>query len=350
MDRIRVISVRLAISGLASPDACHAATVPIITCRRRQAAALIGLPMMTSRASSITKAASRQTYYTIRFLVDRERVDDAYRAYAYFRWVDDILDAAGGSRSQRRAFLERQKFLLDACYAGVAPRDVTVQEEMMAELIEHDHKAASGLQTYLRQMMQVMAFDVGRRGRLISQAELNEYTRWLATAVTEAMHFFIGQDGFAPRTEARYRAVSAAHIAHMLRDTFDDLQAGYYNVPREVLEANHIGPQDVHSDAYRGWVRGRVLLARDYFAAGQDYFAQVQSARHRLAGMAYTARFAWLLDAIEREGYRLRPNYSESKRLGTGLRMSWLTLSSMINLLGVRAVPRPVVGHRLGKL
>ena len=44
-------------------------------------------------APSITKAASRQTYYTIRFLVDRERVADAYRAYAYFRWVDDTLDA-----------------------------------------------------------------------------------------------------------------------------------------------------------------------------------------------------------------------------------------------------------------
>ena len=38
-------------------------------------------------ASSITKAASQQTYYTIRFLVDRERVPDAYRAYAYFRCV-----------------------------------------------------------------------------------------------------------------------------------------------------------------------------------------------------------------------------------------------------------------------
>jgi len=43
-------------------------------------------------APCITKAASKQAYYTIRFLVDHERVTDAYRAYAYFRWVDDILD------------------------------------------------------------------------------------------------------------------------------------------------------------------------------------------------------------------------------------------------------------------
>ena len=68
--------------------------------------------MNPSPASAITKAASKQTYYTIRLLVDRERVDDAYRAYGYFRWVDDTLDADSCSRSERTAFLLRQKELL----------------------------------------------------------------------------------------------------------------------------------------------------------------------------------------------------------------------------------------------
>jgi len=40
-------------------------------------------------AATITRTASKQTYYTIRFLVDAGLVEDAYRAYAYFRWVDD---------------------------------------------------------------------------------------------------------------------------------------------------------------------------------------------------------------------------------------------------------------------
>jgi len=38
--------------------------------------------MITTPASPIPKLASKQTNYTIRFLVGRERVDDAYRAYA----------------------------------------------------------------------------------------------------------------------------------------------------------------------------------------------------------------------------------------------------------------------------
>ena len=314
-------------------------------------------------APSITKAASNQTYYTIRFLVDRERVADAYRAYAYFRWVDDTLDGNSslsatnaidtcpGGRCQgavaRVSFLERQKSLLEKCYRGESISNATLEEQMLIELVKHDHEKNSGLQSYLRNMMHVMEFDARRRGRLISQAELNEYTRWLATAVTEAMHYFIGHCCHSPHDETRYLAVSAAHITHMLRDTLDDVQAGYYNIPREVLEANHIQPQDVQSKAYRAWVKSRVLLARKYFQAGRRYLARVENPRCRLAGLAYTARFEWLLDTIEREGYALRPEYSERKSLATGVRMGLSTLHALIDLHEGKTVHSPVASSLL---
>lgn len=232
--------------------------------------------MITNLASAITKAASKQTYYTIRFLVDRERVDDAYQAYAYFRWVDDVLDGDMGSKSERMY--------------------------------------------------------------------------WLFSAVIEAIHYFVGHEVFTPYNEMRYLAVSAAHITHMLRDSFDDAQAGYYNIPREVLDAHHIEPQDVHSDAYRAWVKSRVQLARQYFKAGKSYLALVQNPRFRLATFAYTARFEWLLDTIEREGYSLRPQYNERKSIGIGLQMIWLTLSSVMHSREIGELPRPVVSHPFGKL
>lgn len=282
-------------------------------------------------APSITKAASEQTYYTIRYLVDHERVTDAYRAYAYFRWVDDSLDAGSASPVDRTVFIDRQKSLLEKCYRGETPHDADIHETMLVELVQKDSEKNSGLQFYLRNMMGVMEFDVKRRGSWISQAELNEYTRLLASAVTEAMHYFIGHCCYSPHTEARYLAVTAAHITHMLRDTFDDMQAGYYNVPREVLVANHITPQDVDRDAYRAWVKSRVQLARSYFKAGREYLAQVQNPRCRLAGFAYAARFEWLLDTFEREGYLLRPQYTERKSVATGLHMMISALSSMLH-------------------
>jgi hypothetical protein len=300
--------------------------------------------MSADLAQSITRAASQQTYYTIRFLVDRARVADAFRAYGYFRWLDDLLDAdAAPALSERegearRAFVARQQRLLDSAYRGEAPRAVTREEHMLIELIQHDDEQDSGLQAYLRHMLRLMDFDSRRRGRLISQAELDQYTRWLATAVTEALLHFIGHAGGAPRAAARYRAVTGAHITHMLRDTFDDLPRGYYNIPREVLAAAGLGPQAVHSPAYRAWVQSRVRLAREHFQAGRAYFAQVPSARCRLAAMAYTARFSWLLDTLEREDYVLRASYPERKSVGTGLRMGWLTLAALAH--------RPAAGRR----
>jgi phytoene/squalene synthetase len=303
-------------------------------------------------ASSITKAASKQTYYTIRYLVDPERVADAYRAYAYFRWVDDTIDNDSAlseesrrefEAQQRSAFLARQKLLLEAGYRGEPFQDATAEEQMLIDLVRRDHETKSGLQSYLHNMMQVMEFDAGRRGRFISQAELNEYTRWLATAVTEAMHYFIGHCCYSPHDDTRYLAVTGAHITHMLRDTFDDGQAGYFNIPREVLEANHIQPGDLHSKAYRDWVRGRVNLARSYFERGREYLARVENPRCRLAGFAYTARFEWLLETIEREDYFLRPEYRQRKSFATGFRIGLSTLSAWSNLGRREGLTRRVV-------
>jgi phytoene/squalene synthetase len=310
--------------------------------------------MSASLASAITKAASKQTFYTIRFLVDRSRMDDAYRAYAYFRWVDDVLDAEGApsaasdevQRLERERFLERQRSLLDGCLRGHPPRVLNPPESMLVVLVRHADLEDGALEAYLRHMMRVMDFDVVRRGRLVSEVELNEYTRWLAVAVTEAMHHFIGNGSAAPRDETRYRAVAGAHILHMLRDTAADLRAGYYNVPREWLERFSIGPGDLHCDAYRSWVAARVGLARANLEAGRAYYGRVQSPRHRLAGLAYMARFEWLIEQLEQDEFMLRPRYDDVRSLGTGLRMSWLTIAGFAGLRRPRgrpaALPAPV--------
>jgi phytoene/squalene synthetase len=294
--------------------------------------------MNQSLASSITKAGSKQTYYTLRFLVDRGRTEDAYRAYGYFRWVDDILDAETCPVSEREAFLERQKELLESCYRRKPLQVVDIREKMLVELVQHDQEKFSGLQLYLRNMMEVMEFDVGRRGRVISQVELEHYTYWLASAVTEFMHYFIGHNCYAPQDTTRYQAVMAAHITHMLRDTVEDVRVGYYNIPHEVLEEGAIGPKDVDSAAYQAWVQKRVRLARAYFEAGREYLTRLESQRCCLAGFAYIARFEWVLDTIEREGYRLRVNYDERKRLGSGVQMSWHALSALLGRHGSGAL------------
>jgi hypothetical protein len=283
-------------------------------------------------AAAITRAASKQTYYTIRALVDRGRTDAAYRAYAYFRWVDDWLDQGTRPGEEQRAFVERQQALVERCYRGESLGDLAPEERLLADLIHGDRDQNSGLQAYICNMMAVMAFDAHRRGRLISQRELDAYTHWLAVAVTEALHYFIGHHGASPRDQTRYLAVTGAHVTHMLRDALEDADVGYFNIPREIVAASRIAPWDVESQAYRAWVKTRVAQARACFKAGRDYLARVTNLRCRIAGFAYTLRFEGVLDAIEREGYLLRPHYPERKGRGRGLRMVgsalWMALAS----------------------
>jgi phytoene/squalene synthetase len=285
-----------------------------------------GFESSVDLAESITWAASKQTYYTVRYLVDRDRVPDAYRTYAYFRWVDDCLDQPSAELAERSAFVERQRALMECLYRGQTPLDLTTEEQMLADLVHSDREMNSGLQTYIRNMMSVMVFDAYRRGRLISQKELSEYTRWLATAVTEAMHYFIGHCCASPHNESRYLAVSAAHIVHMLRDAHEDTAEGYINIPREFLEAHAISASNIDSAPYRMWVKNRVQLARNYFKIGANYLSQVQNPRCRLAGYAYMARFTRFLDAIEKNDYRLQPDYAEFKHPVSALRMGWTVL------------------------
>jgi phytoene/squalene synthetase len=159
-------------------------------------------------------------------------------------------------------------------------------------------------------MMALMEFDAGRRGRLITESELDRYSQLLATAVMGAISYFIGHNCVYPDTRARPCAVLGAHIIHMLRDTFDDLESGYFNIPRSVLEVDRLKPTNVQHPAYRRWVRSRVDEARRCFTEGKAYVRHTGCLRATLAGYLYCARFEVVLRRIELDGYRLRAQYS----------------------------------------
>jgi phytoene/squalene synthetase len=154
------------------------------------------------------------------------------------------------------------------------------------------------------------------------------------------MYYFLDGGDSAPHTPERYFAVTAAHITHMLRDTYEDIGAGYYNVPAEYLRQHNITIQEVDSPSYRKWVRMRLDLAREYFRLGRSYMRSSSSARCRLAAHSYAARFESVLDLIEGDAYRLRGDYGVRKTLRAGVHM---TASVLLSMLGLDPV-----GHTLG--
>ncbi|MBN1535776.1 MAG: squalene/phytoene synthase family protein [Anaerolineales bacterium] len=288
-------------------------------------------------AHKITWASSKQSYLTAVLLADRNLVDDCLRAYAYFRWADDMIDISMQDENTRLAFIERQKSLIDMLYNQEQVKNLTPEETMLADLIAHDGGENSGLQSFIRNFMAVLEFDALRKGHQIEQTELNRYTNLLSTAVMDGIQYFIGNCYAYARPETRCHAVMGAHITHMLRDTCEDIPAGYINIPVEYIESSAIDLQSVESEQYRDWVRERVQMARGCFKIGKRYINALEVLRCKLAGYCYCARFERILDAIEKENYVLRPNYDHIKGLS-----SWLAMAR----LGIEVIFR----HLMGKI
>lgn len=285
-------------------------------------------------AKSITWRGSKQAFYTARLMVDRDLVDDFLRAYAYFRWMDDVIDITSSSEEERIGFTERQKKLISVLYNKEEPDGLTQEEEILAELIENDRFEQSGLRSFIENMFAIIEFDAHRKGRLISGVELDWYTDRLSRSVTDGMQYFIGNGYPYPHSEDRLLAAEAAHITHLLRDMSEDTAEGFINIPKEFLEEHEISPSDFNSEPYRNWVKSRVDLSREYFEKGKQYLNSLGVLRCKMVGYWYCARFEGVLDSIERDEYQLRDEYSESRNLSTWFEMARLGISLPIRHLG----------------
>ena len=283
-----------------------------------------------SLAGSLTWHGSKQSYFTAHLMADRDLVKDALRAYAYFRWVDDFIDISSRSDPERHSFIQREKELINRLYMHEKPVNLALEEEIVAELISHDRGENRKLQSYIQNMLSLMEFDVGRRGKLITQQNLTWYSKCLGKAVIDNLQYFIGNGHPYPDGGGRYSAAIGAHIAHMLRDMLPDIENGFINIPREYLEANHISPQDFNSPPFRSWVRQRVNLARQLSREGRHYLDTSRNLRYKIVCYWYCARYEGVLDTIERDGYLLRLVYNDRYKPAAWFRIAWLGSSVIL--------------------
>ena len=222
------------------------------------------------------------------------------------------------------------------------------EEQILADLIRHDRSPESGLHSFNCNFIAVIEFDSNRMGRLVNSHELATSTNHLATAVMDGLQYFIGHGHPYPKTPERVMAVTGAHITHMVRDMLEDLPSGIINIPFEALTEYGISMEELDNESIRQWVYGQTKKARQAFMAGQGYINSSSVLRCKLAGVWYLARFDSILNAIERDGYRLRLDYPERHCLVTWMEIVRLgikvTIEHMASRLRriLRVVHRPV--------
>lgn len=279
------------------------------------------------QSRKITWTSSKQTYFTARAVVDRELVDDFYRAYAYFRWADDIIDVFTKTNKERINFIKRQKELIDTLYSNGQPEELEKEEKILADLIRNDRSKNSGLQSFIRNMFAVISFDAYRKGNLVSEEEITNYIEILGKSVTNGLQYFIGNGHPYPDSKNRYLAAKAAHITHLLRDMTIDIADGFINIPREYVIAEGINLKEIDSSRLRNWVIDQVKQARMWFSEGKLYLDSLEVLRCKIAGYWYCARFEIVLDTIERDDYIIRSTYKERRSLINWFKFIWLTIT-----------------------
>jgi phytoene/squalene synthetase len=277
-------------------------------------------------ARDITKSSSKQTYYTARIMVDKNLELDCFRAYGYFRWVDDIVDIKSKTLEERQDFIHRQKDLVERLYRGERPNDLIPEEEILADLIHNDIDKCYRLRSYIHNFLAIIEFDVERKGRMITKNELDWYANTLGKAVTDGILYFVCNDFVYPESEHRYLAATGAHITHMLRDLVEDFRAGYFNIPKGVFTQDNPEKSSLTSEQMRIWVKSRVVLAQQYFDDGKRYLDKLPVLRCRIVGYWYCARFERLLNIIEGDDYILRESYEKGNRFVTWLKFAYIAM------------------------
>jgi phytoene/squalene synthetase len=260
-------------------------------------------------------------------MVDKDLVEDFYRAYAYFRWIDDVIDISTRTDDERIRFISRQKELIDSLYQNKRVENLTIEEGILKDLINNDRGTNSGLQSFIRNMFAIIEFDAKRKGRLVSSAELDWYVNTLGKSVTDGLLYFINHESNHLDSNKRNKAGVAAHITHLLRDMHQDIEDGFINIPQEYLAEHNLDPLDMDSPSYNSWIKGRVELAREYFTEGKEFLDQLNVLRRKIVGHWYCARFEVVLDTIEHDGYILRTNYHVRQRISTWLKIAWIGIS-----------------------
>ena len=127
-------------------------------------------------ARSITRSGSKLTFMIANLLVDRHLRADCYRAYAYLRWADDVIDDSSTSREERLVFVRRQQNLVRRLFLGQPLRGLSREEQIIEDLIRHDQGTNSNLRAFILGFLNLLEFDAFRKDQLISEKQLTWYS------------------------------------------------------------------------------------------------------------------------------------------------------------------------------
>jgi len=238
-----------------------------------------------------------------KFFLRKKARSFSYLLYSYFRKIDDFVDSPLNDKKTLTEFINEQKRMVEKFYAG----SKTNGRSVIGRVIEYDLKNNCRLKSCIMRMFEVFEFDIERKNKIVSEAQLTGYSRNLSDSYTRLLLYFI-----EPRYECRQEDVllaHASHLAHMLRDLKEDKELGYINISQEDMVGYKLQSTDCSDSGFKEWLKVRVQLIKKYFKNAKKTLNKNHLFLIKLTGYLYSSRYETVIRQIEENGYVLKTRY-----------------------------------------
>ena len=231
-----------------------------------------------------------------RFLPQPKR-DAVYAAYAFCRYVDDVVDENPGS--DVREGIDRWETELDRCYAGSPTHPITVALADTATRYPIPKDAFGGLIEGCR--MDLV------KNRYANYDELLVYSDLVATTIsTMSLAIFGYRD---PDAIDRGRDLATAfQLTNILRDVGEDTHKDRIYLPQDEMARFGVSEPDLMkkqmTSGFAELMRFQVQRVRDLYHRAEPLLEMIEPDARRCTCLMGTVYYR-ILDKIEKLGYRV---------------------------------------------
>lgn len=220
--------------------------------------------------------------------------------YAYLRWVDDLVDGARPGDASSASFLERQRKLIHRERVESDDR-YDAGEARLRRLISSDRFYDDlTLPNALLQMLDCIAYDVGRRGRLEPFESLWSYWTLEVTSYLQAIAYFCGAK--AREVAPAVPAAQGAKLVHVMRDMAKDVAEQHFNIPVEIAGAYGLEEHAVRvvaPEIASHWRLSALRYSDALFSAGLRNLKEIPNLRYRIIVILLISKYQNICDVLK---------------------------------------------------
>ncbi|MFQ5995623.1 MAG: squalene/phytoene synthase family protein [Acidiferrobacterales bacterium] len=236
--------------------------------------------------------ASREKNYFANKFLHMAMFGSAWRfallGYAYLKIIDNAIDEDEDVQRALAFFGAKRAFMRDVYAGRVVDGEFPVPDRFGYHLFCYDRENDSYLRPFLDGMLDTMEFDLHRRNRILSAADLNKW----AIDVGSAWLGYLGQlAARGPRLPKSFlEPASLAYIwADSIIDVEKDLRWGIISVSEDDIKrfGLTLDPSDSGLD---GWINSQSEKVMGYFESALAETQRLKSRRMRVLANLYLRR------------------------------------------------------------